>query len=307
MKKKIMSIIKIILKKIFKPVATINYQFNVKNKRNPLIMNLKNSLEYVVKNNASVSRFGDGELRWAIGINSNYFHQESSNELAERLQAIIKSEDSNLMICLPDVFENVSTHTKLNKDTWKLLLFRYRKRWLRLLRPNKQYFDSNMTRPYIDLVDKTQSKEYFELLKKIWNGRDIVLVEGDKTQFGVGNDLLDNAKSVKRIIAPSENAFKRYDEILNIVEKSISKDDLVLIALGPAATVMAYDLYKFGVQAIDIGHADIEYEWFMLKADKRVRLDFKYVNEVPGGDNIKKIENNPNEKKYLSEIYNQIN
>jgi len=30
--------------------------------------------------------------------------------------------------------------------------------------------------------------------------------------------------------------------------------------LGPTTTVLAYDLYKNGYQAIDIGHVDLEHE-----------------------------------------------
>ena len=43
---------------------------------------------------------------------------------------------------------------------------------------------------------------------------------------------------------------------------------------------MAYDLYKLGYQAIDAGHIDIEYEWFLRKATKRIPIINKYVNEV---------------------------
>lgn len=32
--------------------------------------------------------------------------------------------------------------------------------------------------------------------------------------MGVGKDLYENAKSVKRIICPTNNAFDKYDEIL---------------------------------------------------------------------------------------------
>ena len=39
----------------------------------------------------------------------------------------------------------------------------------------------------------------------------------------------------------------------------------MLIALGPTATILAYDLAEKGVQALDVGHIDIEYEWFLRK------------------------------------------
>ena len=59
---------------------------------------------------------------------------------------------------------------------------------------------------------------------------------------------------------------------------------MFLIALGPTATILAYDLYKLGYQALDIGHVDLEYEWMKLGTEEQVNLFNKFVNELPGGD-----------------------
>ena len=81
--------------------------------------------------------------------------------------------------------------------------------------------------------------------------------------------------------------------------KKVSKDKLIFLALGPTATVLAYDLYKLGYQAIDIGHVDIEYEWFLRKATKKIKIDNKYVTEVADGrTNIQDVK----DEKYESEI-----
>ena len=59
---------------------------------------------------------------------------------------------------------------------------------------------------------------------------------------------------------------------INIIDKILcreSTDSIILIALGPTATVLAYDLSKRGYQAIDVGHIDIEYEWFLNNASKK--------------------------------------
>ena len=63
----------------------------------------------------------------------------------------------------------------------------------------------------------------------------------------------------------------------------IPKNVLILIALGPSATVLAYDLSKIGYQAIDIGHADIEYEWFIRRAISKIAIEYKDVNEAKNG------------------------
>ena len=83
----------------------------------------------------------------------------------------------------------------------------------------------------------------------------------------------------------------------------VNKNRLILIALGPTATILAYDLYKLGYQSIDIGHVDIEYEWYLRKAKKKIKIENKYVNEVKnGGKNIVKII----DKNYYKQIISII-
>ena len=130
----------------------------------------------------------------------------------------------------------------------------------------------------MDYADKSGVEEYVNELKNIWKDRDIVIIEGEKSRLGTGNDLFDGAKSVSRILGPAENAYDKYNEILAEAKK-ISKDKLILLALGPTATILAYDLYKLGYQAVDIGHVDIEYEWYLRKATTKIKIDGKYMGE----------------------------
>ena len=120
------------------------------------------------------------------------------------------------------------------------------------------------------------------------------------SRLGVGNDLLDNAKSVKRILGPSSEAFSKYDEILDEAKK-LDKDVLILLALGPAATCLAYDLHKFGYQAVDIGHVDVEYEWYRMKAKKKSPIKNKMVHEASNDD-----VGEYHDKKYDSQIIAKI-
>ena len=116
------------------------------------------------------------------------------------------------------------------------------------------------------------------------------------------NDLFNNMKSIKRIICPSVNAFKLYDKILNAALK-VDKNKLILLALGPTATILAYDLYKAGYQVIDIGHVDIEYEWFIRNSTKIIGIPNKYVNEAKNENkNIKDIK----DKNYYNQIIEKI-
>ena len=131
----------------------------------------------------------------------------------------------------------------------------------------------------------------------------MVIIEGEKSRLGVGNDLFDNMKSIERIICPTMNAFNKYKEIINTIKKKVKKNKLILIALGPTATILAYDLYKLGYRAIDIGHIDIEYEWFLRKAKTKIPIKNKYVNERRGRKNkFTKVK----DKNYYHQIIAQI-
>ena len=66
---------------------------------------------------------------------------------------------------------------------------------------------------------------------------------------------------------------------------TVNKKCLVLYALGPTATVLAYDLSHLGYQAIDFGHIDIQYELFLRNATDMIQIPYKYVNEYNGGRN----------------------
>lgn len=124
------------------------------------------------------------------------------------------------------------------------------------------YGNADITRCYIEFENRRNTEYYFSLLKQIWNNREIVIIEGEKSWLGIGNDLFDNASRISRILCPAINAYNVHDEILEYVVSKISKNKLLLLALGPAASVLAWEFSVRGYQAFDIGNIDKEYEWF---------------------------------------------
>ena len=169
---------------------------------------------------------------------------------------------------------------------------------------NNKYYSGDISRFYSHLKDKSKVYNYIKKLKKIWENRDIIMIEGEKTRFGIGNDLLNNTKSIKRILCPTRNAYSLYDKILKSVLK-FDKSNLILISLGPTASILAYDLTKYGYQAIDIGHADIEYEYYIRKANKKIGIPYKFVNEYDRGKNEAYLEEAP-DKIYYKQIIDKI-
>ena len=154
----------------------------------------------------------------------------------------------------------------------------------------------------MDQIDKGLSKKRFSKIQQIWNNEDLLFIEGEQSRLGVGNQLFDNTKSVKRILCPSLHAFSRYDEILEYVSENIKKDTLVLLALGPTATALAWDLAKLGFWAIDIGHIDIEYEWMNMGATEKVPVKNKFVGDIMAFNEESNIELEAYEKSILKII-----
>ena len=148
-------------------------------------------------------------------------------------------------------------------------------------------------------------RAYVDKLKSIWNNQDVLLVEGEFSRNGVGNDLFDNAKSLERILCPVKDAFNKYDEILSSIRLH-GKGKLVLMALGMTATVLAKDLLVDGIWAIDLGHIDTEYEWFRMKAKKKVAISYKIVNEVADKGDYQYLPEGREYQKYKNQIIDII-
>ena len=163
-----------------------------------------------------------------------------------------------------------------------------------------------ITRFYDAKANKSRILNYVKKFRNIWNKRNILIIEGRLTRLGIGNDLFDNAKSVKRIICPSKNAFNVYEKIIEFVNNlKLDINTLILISLGQTATVLAYDLINLGNQIIDFGHFDIEYEYFLRNSSGKIRIPYKYVSEVKGGTvNITSIDKkNIYYKQIISKIF----
>lgn len=71
---------------------------------------------------------------------------------------------------------------------------------------------------------KTNKISFFYKIQKLWDGKDIIIIEGENSRNGVGNDLYSNTKSIKRIIGPSKNAFTKIDIIKKFVINNINKN-----------------------------------------------------------------------------------
>lgn len=273
----------------------IIYKFKyIKNSLMIDVMSIEETLNYINENNSSVIRFGDGEIQLVRGESIQF--QEYDEELAVRLKKIMTLQSSSeLLICLPDIFSSLQQYVFNSKMFWTIQRhgnYSFYKENFR----SPIYGNAFISRPYITLKDKTNAGRRFHKLKETWNNKDVLIVEGEYSKSGVGNDLFSNAASVSRIICSGSNAYQKYSEILrNVTEYGQNK--LILIMLGPTAKVLTYDLFTQGFHAIDLGHIDSEYEWYKLGVTSKVQIPNKHTAEFEDGAII--TENNST---YKSEI-----
>ena len=257
------------------------------------------SIDYIKQHQASIVRFGDGEIDLIMGRSIPY--QSYDKDLALELLEILETPSSpKLMVCMPDVFEHLERYNSNAQHFWENHFEQFADFYKNHCR-SSWYGSTFLSRPYIDWVDKSQAQANIEKLRSLWQDKDLLIVEGETSRSGVGNDLFDNSKSIKRIIGPSKNAYQDLDWIYDkVMEHSVNR--LVLVMLGPTAKVLVKRLADSGIQAIDLGHIDSEYEWYQMKATHKVKLAHKHTAEFNYDEDIAFDE----DTNYLSQIVAHI-
>lgn len=295
-------------KKVIPYLNNIKYEIIdlIKNEeiKNPIILSAEKAIEKICDEHVSLARFGDGEFD-LIQMRSRYAFQTTDMELAERLKKILQSKNDKILIAIADNYGSLDKYTENAADAIRQYLTpSVRLEHMSLLDMDRTYYDAYLSRPYFMYRDKKGAKERFRTLKQIWNKQDILLVEGQDARNGIGNDLFDNASSIHRILAPNKNAYSRYHELFEEVCVH-GKNKLVLISLGAAATVLAYDLAAAGYWAVDIGQVDMEYEWFLKGIEEKCDISYKNISEVKDGDIVTELESGL-DKYFRSQIVERI-
>ena len=235
-------------------------------------------IDYINRNHASLARIGDGELICMFGKDLNF--QKSTPEIRKRLREICHVNGKKIILGIPDIFEHLERYTPVEQDFWKSHFYFNRGKWYTFLRREKKYANAFLSRFYGMEYNQKLTEWRLSQLVTLWENRDVIFIEGRDSKLGVGNDLFSNAHSIRRIIAPSKDAFNKYEVIFETARAKATPDSLFIIALGPTATILAYDLSEAGYQALDLGHFDIEYEWYRMGVKEKVPVKGKYSNEA---------------------------
>lgn len=268
----------------------------------PEILSGEEALKISIAERKSICRFGDGEFEIIFGRERPIF-QNCRNDLKERLKEVLGNKEKSVITCIADNYGCLDKYSDMGAYAIRhYMTLDTRKRHMEVIDLKKKYYDAYISRPYIIYKDKERAANIFALWKSLWRNRDVVIVEGNWTRNGYGNDLFEECRSIKRILCPAENAWDSYREIYHYITDNIEKDKLLLISLGPTATVLAYDLAISGYQAIDIGHLDNEYEWYLRGVNERVDISYKCVPECSNGTHVTEVDDATYDEQILAYI-----
>lgn len=232
----------------------------------PKIKTAEETIEDLINNKKSIARYGDGEFMAALGYDMAY--QKVPPDMAKRLRDILVSNDENIYIGIASLyFKSLKgiypDAVKFIRSWWGA---RNQEEFLKLFDFNKQYYNTEFSQLYSTYMEYDFEK-HFNSMKKIWDKRDVTIIQGKGIRDNHEYDIFENVNSVSYQFGPTRDAYFEYDSLLENA-LTIPKDNLVICILGPTATILAYDLAKHGYQALDLGHVAKDYEWYMQKKAK---------------------------------------
>lgn len=230
------------------------------------VVSIDETIDALIDSDKSLVRYGDAEMTMIEGKSVEY--QQYDERLAKKMYDILQFKEEKLLVAIPDIFGSLEHYTVKSQKFWKEHLFFFRKKYEKNCNTDKIYYNAFVSRCYYMIQEKEKCEKWFERMKSIWRDKDIIVVEGDVSHNGVGNDLFAKAKSIERIICPGKDAYHVYDKIL---EACIiyPKDRLFLLSAGNTAKVLAADLMERGYRVIDIGNLDMEYDWYLKGAETK--------------------------------------
>lgn len=210
----------------------------------PELMSIEETIKYILDNKASLCRYGDGEIGYVLSKNFQHFFQPYNPELRLKLQNIFKEPIPECLIAIPEWVKYPT-----DSDFGKICQVTFWPSFLKYLNINYKYGNS------FCFTEKSFELGNLDLIKKLWDNRDVIVVTGKGSTFIWDERLFGNVKSVDYIYGKPVDAFSDYSLLIeNVTRYSPKEDKLFLLSLGLTGTVLAYDLAKMGYQAIDMGH-----------------------------------------------------
>lgn len=196
----------------------------------------------------SIARFGDGELKIALGRSAK--SQPFRPALGKTLRNMLANphENPKCLVAIPNI-GNLKTP---KAEFWR----EYRNGlYTKLYHPAYRFGSSFITRP--DSSPNELGEDHWNAVESLWAGKDVVLVRGSGKSWTATE--MHKAASVHEIMVNRQDAYEHYDAIYEDLRQEKRP---VILCCGATATALAWDLSKRGVKALDLGHAGMFHRKF---------------------------------------------
>lgn len=219
------------------------------------------TFNYIIDNNCSLVRFGDGEFSLMRGasVYFNGWRQKYSNNLKVGLTRALSSQEKNILVCLPGEY---LTRTKKDlKTSGQGSEYRF---WVNAkVLCHKYLHKGNIYGSCFAFYPRFNTGINFLKLKNYLQTKEIVIITSNTSRF----ENIALGKKTYLIEAPSSDSWDKEKEIKDsfkklIQEKKLNKENtLVMVSMGSAAKVVTYDLAMDGYVAWDAGQFfDVAYK-----------------------------------------------
>ena len=214
-------------------------------------MSMPETIDAVIDQRLSLTRFGDGELMMMVNPMHHLGFQTNSPELQEDLKNALNPNwmaPGRILVAMPPIFRGNPHWMTTWITTWEFVKEQ--------LDPKRRYGHSLITRPEFF---KRHGKDAVAQWRRVWQGRDVLIVTGKGSRFDIIPELFEGAGQIRFLHTVPEHAYAHRQSVVSAVQKLADPNTLVLLSLGPTATVLAHQIAALGLQALDIGHISASY------------------------------------------------
>lgn len=266
-------------------------------------MSIDETISEIIDKEKSLIRIGDGDMY--LFSKRNIAYQSANEDLLIDLKSIILDFKSiNIYsIAINPAFKG--NFSKSSSEYWYKHFYQNRKYYFDYFRQSGQtYSKASIFWPTEVINNLEELDEKYKILKSIWKNKHIVVIEGEYTRNGVGNDLFKEVASIRRVLGPSKDAYGKINEIFEFCQ-TLHNVELYLISLGPSAKPLAMKLININKRVIDLGHFDSFYEKFLNKSEKLIPSSIKHTAGLTDSSDYSELVE-LNDPKYLNQILKKI-
>ena len=214
------------------------------------VLSFEQTMQRITDDRLCFARFGDGELRLMLRWEFNLRFQRWAPGLARDLRSVLTYDGfdpDRLLLGFPYPHRG-GYWANVWVDIWPDLK--------PLLNTSVPYGCTHVSRP---LFFQRFGESGVAMWRKVWEGREVCIVTGEGSRFSLIPQLFDNVKGSRFVYSTPVNAYADLPRLMPVLEAD-DREELYLVSLGPAGTLVTAWLARMARWAIDIGHISNSWE-----------------------------------------------